>query len=379
MSEAERIYQAIGEILATLVLADDGTILLDTGSGRYPAFVSRKFKEKYHDSYQDKLLYWRVYPTLLDQGLAFQIVKFTEKPFLSDGQFILQGDWIESGQLQIWRNCVAMRVNAHNWQPRILPINWENPPAPDQAFWQLKAQLVDGALNIVEAAGPFPHPPRLEHLPKFNQKQPPQTQQLGSTGAPPQGQQQAAKNTEIINWEVIKPVSGFLELTIKINSLPQVSQANGRCHFRIDCDGKVFQVSVKPKLWAKLETASTSYEQWVAALAGKLGAATADGFVLEEANIPVFERHSKTGDSSKPAQADVVETSAPEQEQAAGSTKAEVEAKTQTVPTVPGDVAAQSVVKPEDKSGTLDPLARPADSRTEAKPKKIGKFKVEVR
>ncbi len=79
----------------------------------------------------------------------------------------------------------------------------------------------------------------------------------------------------------------------------------------------------------------------MAALAGKLGAATADGFVLEEANIQVFQRHSKTGDSSKPAPALGVETSAPEQDTSAGSTSAQVEVKTQTVPTVPGDGAAQ--------------------------------------
>ncbi len=379
MSEAEHIYQAIGEILATLVVAQDGAIFLDTGSSQYRARVPRKFQEKYHDSYQDKLLYWRVYPTVVDQGLAFEIVKFTEKPFLGDGQFKLQGDWIESGQLQIWRNSVALKVNAHNWRSRLLPVSWSDAPAPDQAFWQLKAQLVDGALKVVEAAGPFPHPERLEQMPNFKQKQPPQTQQLKSAQAPPQDQQQPAKNTSTIDWESIKPVSGFLELTIKINTLPQVSQANGRCHFKVDCDGKIFQISVKPKMWTKLETANTSFDQWVAALAGKLGAATADGFVLDEANIQVFERHSKTGDSSKPAPATGVETSAPEPEQAAGSSSAKVEVKTQTAPTVPVNAAAQSVVKPSEKSGTVDPLARATDSITEAKPKKIGKFKVEVR
>ncbi len=69
MSETEHIYQAIGELLATLVVAQDGTIFLDTGSNRYQAIVSRKFQEKYHDSYQDKLVYWRVYPTVVEQGL----------------------------------------------------------------------------------------------------------------------------------------------------------------------------------------------------------------------------------------------------------------------------------------------------------------------
>ena len=50
---------------------------------------------------------------------------------------------------------------------------------------------------------------------------------------------------------------------------------------------------MKQKQWSKLETASSTYAQWVAALSGKLGAATSDGFVLEEPNIQVFERSAK--------------------------------------------------------------------------------------
>ena len=42
---------------------------------------------------------------------------------------------------------------------------------------------------------------------------------------------------------------------------------------------------MKQKQWTKLETADSAYAQWVAALSGKLGAATSDGFVLEEPNI----------------------------------------------------------------------------------------------
>ena len=314
MSETEHIYQAIGEILATLVVADDGGIFLDTGSGRYPVRVSRKYQEKYLDSYQDKLVYWRVYPTVVDQRLAFEIVKFTENPFLGDGQFKLQGDWIEDGQLQIWRNALPGKVNSHNWQPRLLPVSWSDAPAPDESFWQLKAQLVDGTLKIVEALGPFPHPPRLEKLQESNLQQQQKMPRHGELKPPIQAKPQAATNTQILNWEDITPVSGNLELTIKFNTLPQVIQANGRCHFKIDCSSQVFQVSMKPKLWAKLETANSSYEHWVAALTGKLGAATADGFVLDEPNIQVFERQaSKQVEQPKPSEVAQVQTAATEQ------------------------------------------------------------------
>ena len=312
--------------------------------------------------------------TVVNQKLAFEIVKFTQKPLLGDGQFKLQGDWIEDGQLQIWRNEVAVKVNAHNWQPRLLPISWSNAPAPDQAFWQFKAQLVDGTFKVVKALGPFPHPPRLEQMPNFKQKQPPQTQQLQATQAPPPAQQQPTKNSSTIDWESIKPVSGFLELTIKINTLPQVSQANGRCHFKVDCDGKIFQVSMKPKLWAKLETANSSYEQWVAALSGKLGAATADGFVLEEPNIQVFERQaSKQVEQPKPSEVAQVQTAATEQPLVTSESDAASCAKIpQTVEPATAKAGKNSVAK-------TDTLAQQNTSKVESKPKKVVKFNVEIR
>jgi len=376
MSEAQHIYQAIGELQATLVVATDGAKFLQSGSDQYPAFIPLKVEEKYQEKYQGQQVYWRVYPKVAEEGLAFDVVTLAEEPLFGSGQFKLQGDWIEPGQLQIWRNAVAGKVNAHNWQPRLLPINWEKQSAPDQAFWQLKAQLVDGTLKIVEAAGPFAHPPRLENQPKFNQKQQPQPPRLRAANPQPQAKQQTETNTETVDWESIIAVSGKLELTIKINTLPQVEQVNGECHFKIDCEGHVFQVSVKPKLWAKLETASTSYQQWIAVIAGKLGAATADGFVLEQPNIQVFERQSKTGASSKQEQAGAREASAPEQGKVALSTSPKVEAKTQTALK---DAAAQLVMEPEEKSDPVNPLAKPSTPKAEAKPRKISKFNVEVR
>ncbi|HCF26784.1 MAG TPA: hypothetical protein DEV81_06150, partial [Cyanobacteria bacterium UBA11049] len=38
----------------------------------------------------------------------------------------------------------------------------------------------------------------------------------------------------IINWEEMIPVSGKLELTIKINTLPQAQKVNGVCNFKVE-------------------------------------------------------------------------------------------------------------------------------------------------
>jgi hypothetical protein len=90
-------------------------------------------------------------------------------------------------------------------------------------------------------------------------------------------------------------VQGKLEVTIKINELPPtVTVENGWQKFDIDCDGRIVSITVKPKIWKKLTDAQANYPQWVAAIAGKLGQKTENGFVLEEPNIQVFEKKVKT-------------------------------------------------------------------------------------
>ncbi|MBD6620960.1 fertility inhibition FinO-like protein [Komarekiella sp. 'clone 1'] len=89
-------------------------------------------------------------------------------------------------------------------------------------------------------------------------------------------------------------IPGKLEITIKINQLPQAKTVeNGWQQFDIDCDRRIISVTVKPKVWKKLTDAQASYPQWVGAIAGKLGQETENRFVLEEPNIQVFERKPK--------------------------------------------------------------------------------------
>jgi hypothetical protein len=89
-------------------------------------------------------------------------------------------------------------------------------------------------------------------------------------------------------------VQGKLEITIKINELPEVQTIkDGWQQFEIDCGDCVITVTVKPKVWKKLTDAQANYPQWVAAIAGKMGEATEKGFVLLEPNIQTFEKKPK--------------------------------------------------------------------------------------
>ena len=90
------------------------------------------------------------------------------------------------------------------------------------------------------------------------------------------------------------PVTGKLELTIKISELPNASTVeNGWKSFEIDCDGQSICVTLKPKMFKKLEDAQANFPMWVAAVAGKMGQRTDKGFVLVEPNIQVFEKKPK--------------------------------------------------------------------------------------
>jgi hypothetical protein len=99
-------------------------------------------------------------------------------------------------------------------------------------------------------------------------------------------------------------IQGKLDLTIKINELPtDISvDKNGWKTFELDCDGRIFSVTVKPKVFKKLEDAQANFPMWVAAIGGKLGEATETGFVLLEPNIQVFEKKPK---ETKPAEVEI--------------------------------------------------------------------------
>lgn len=88
---------------------------------------------------------------------------------------------------------------------------------------------------------------------------------------------------------------GKLEVTIKINEFPSnvVTVENGWKSFDIDCDGRIFSVTLRPKVFKKIEDAQANFPMWVAAIAGKLGEPTEKGFILAEPSIQVFEKKPK--------------------------------------------------------------------------------------
>lgn len=82
---------------------------------------------------------------------------------------------------------------------------------------------------------------------------------------------------------------------IKINTLPTDAKtgANGWQEFVVEAEGQMVTVTVRPKIWNKLTQAAAQYPAWVAAITGKMGPRTPDGFTLNEPTIQVFEKKPK--------------------------------------------------------------------------------------
>jgi len=91
------------------------------------------------------------------------------------------------------------------------------------------------------------------------------------------------------------PTAGKLELTVKINTFPDDVRTveNGWKQFDVDTGEQFVTVTVKPKVFKKLEQAQATWPIWVAAIAGQMGEKTDKGFVLKEPNIQTFERRPK--------------------------------------------------------------------------------------
>ena len=91
------------------------------------------------------------------------------------------------------------------------------------------------------------------------------------------------------------PTSGKLELTIKINEFPSNIRTveNGLKQFDIDTGSRIVTITLKPKMFKKLEQAQENYPMWVAAIAGLMGEKTEQVFVLNEPNIQTFEKKPK--------------------------------------------------------------------------------------
>lgn len=95
-------------------------------------------------------------------------------------------------------------------------------------------------------------------------------------------------------------VRGRMELTLKINVLPQdVRVINGMNQFLVQVDNKPIKVCLRHKGWSKIEKAPSEYSSWIALIRGKIGATTENqGFEMIDPMIQIFERKVSSEENS---------------------------------------------------------------------------------
>jgi hypothetical protein len=91
--------------------------------------------------------------------------------------------------------------------------------------------------------------------------------------------------------------SAKISLTCKLNQVPAHRElADKRIEFFLKDGGsdRIFTVQMKPKVFKKL--IDHGFADWVAAITGEIGPATATGFELVNAAVQVFEKRAREGD-----------------------------------------------------------------------------------
>lgn len=88
------------------------------------------------------------------------------------------------------------------------------------------------------------------------------------------------------------PTPAKLEVSLKINQLPTevTTDKHGWKAFTLDAQGRHVSVSLRPRMWAKIEECAKNYPLWLAVISGTMGPSQGQGFVLAEPAVQVFER-----------------------------------------------------------------------------------------
>ena len=255
---------------------------------------------------------WSCYPRQIEEAPGLKLtLKNIRSPktlpehinfFLVRGVIVDQDSTANTFEIEIRRNLQPPK-NGKQWnkfKPFTLNIVGSLPSDSINQFWELACSL-DGynlvledshlvSANFVESDDVALSEPTSTPTPKA-----PLVKQANSSVKKdrPAIQAHTPKNIDLGDNEMA--TAGKLELTIKINSFPEDVRTveNGWKRFELDCDGVIVSITVKPKIFKKLEDAVANYPLWVAAITGKMGSRTKDGFVLENASITTFERKPK--------------------------------------------------------------------------------------
>lgn len=92
------------------------------------------------------------------------------------------------------------------------------------------------------------------------------------------------------------PISGKLEINIKLTALPEKTQTvkNGWQQFVVETGRYKIKLTIRPRTWRKLQQSAASYSSWIAFITGKIGSRMKGGFEMTEPAIQIFECKNKS-------------------------------------------------------------------------------------
>jgi hypothetical protein len=304
----QHFYQAIAIIQGQLTL-DGSHPILTIGDWDYPAYASRVVRRKHQPG---QVQNFRVYPCVRHKKLAFQLVNVVESaptPVTLNGCWELHKD---VPHFMIYRN--RELSPSDRFVRNLVPVLWENAPPADGQFWQAEAEMRDGAIVVTKAEGPYEPPPKARlYAPELVNGEPRQAlpkpilkpKSAESVGRSPVIPAHAIAPAKAAPTPVsIKPLTAReiyamataakISLTCKLNQVPAHRElADKQIEFFLkdgDSD-RIFTVHMKPKVFKKLT--DHDFTDWVAAITGEIGPATATGFELVNAAVQVFEKKPK--------------------------------------------------------------------------------------
>lgn len=89
---------------------------------------------------------------------------------------------------------------------------------------------------------------------------------------------------------------GTLDVTLKIKNhapTPHTTTTEGWVTFDVACGLRTISITLRPRMWTKITEAAAKGGEFTIVIAGKMGEATATGFVLAEPAVQVFEKKPK--------------------------------------------------------------------------------------
>ena len=109
---------------------------------------------------------------------------------------------------------------------------------------------------------------------------------------------QPARPVKVV--ETRKDVAGKIEVTLKLNQLPNwvYRGKNDEHKFLVNGGGYIFEVRCRPRTWQKLLQAQQDYPAWTAAITGQLGERIKQGFRLMNASVQIYESKVKSPPST---------------------------------------------------------------------------------